>query len=214
MHADAVARDAVAVHGQGPADGDDQAGRCQVALQVAGGVEGQARGDRKNVLVVTIDTLRADRLAPYGADNATPTISAPVGGELVLQIGTTKIVGVTSAGADVASGALTEGGLTLARRRTPYQAVGAGRALTQADEDKVLQFTSGTVTLAILAQGTTICLESDETGFAIDVGGTTLSWRDGSGTVKTGARTIKANSVVTIYWATTQGVRIFGNGIS
>lgn len=39
-------------------------------------VEGEARGDRKNVLVVTIDTLRADRLAPYGADNATPTISA------------------------------------------------------------------------------------------------------------------------------------------
>lgn len=36
---------------------------------------GQARGERPNVLVVTIDTLRADRLEPYGADNPTPTIS-------------------------------------------------------------------------------------------------------------------------------------------
>ena len=102
----------------------------------------------------------------------------------------------------------------LAFENPTYVNVGAGRTLTQADAGKVLQFTSGTVTLAALAAGTTICLESDATGFAIAVGSTLLAWRDGSGTVKTGARTIKGNSIVTLYWSSTNGVRIFGNGIS
>lgn len=36
--------------------------------------EGLPGGTRPNVLVVTLDTVRADRLQPYGADNATPTL--------------------------------------------------------------------------------------------------------------------------------------------
>ena len=38
--------------------------------------QGSARDGRKNVLVITIDTLRADRTSPYGADNHTPVMAA------------------------------------------------------------------------------------------------------------------------------------------
>ena len=53
------------------------AGALGLSLAVARSApeEGQPRGTRKNILAVTVDTLRADRIAPYGADNPTPTFS-------------------------------------------------------------------------------------------------------------------------------------------
>ncbi|MCB9777512.1 MAG: sulfatase [Alphaproteobacteria bacterium] len=37
---------------------------------------GEPRGDRKNVVVITIDTLRADAISAYGSTNQTPAIDA------------------------------------------------------------------------------------------------------------------------------------------
>ncbi|NOY25842.1 MAG: sulfatase [Oligoflexia bacterium] len=47
-----------------------------LAVTRSAAVVGQPRNNRKNVLIITVDTLRADHIAPYGADNATPNFSA------------------------------------------------------------------------------------------------------------------------------------------
>lgn len=107
---------------------------------------------------------------------------------------------------------------TFALKRTTYLGLSAGRALTQTDEDKVLSFTSGSVTIPNgMAVGTTFCIQTAANSAAITLvqqAGLLMYWLAGDNSTQSGTRTLAKNSTVTIYYSTTGIARIFGNGLT
>lgn len=87
----------------------------------------------------------------------------------------------------------------------------------QAMEGQVADYVGAVGTLVVnqLEALTTMTLDHHGTGLVTleEGAGVTISWRDGSGTLKTGPRTVSINSIVQLRWRLATDVIIWGNGI-
>ena len=112
-----------------------------------------------------------------------------------------------------AAGVFTYGGVELGYKDVPLRVVNGASAIAATDRGRGIRVdTAGAVTVPVLQQGSVVTVHNNSGG-SISLTPSGVNMRL-AGTASTGARTLAANGLASLYWSDTTLVMVSGSGVS